>query len=61
VLSAKIIRFMRRPKPRAVRCVCSTTASRSAAKLEDLGTDDVDTSPCEYVRPEGPDPKSKET
>ena len=51
-MSAKIIQFVPRPHRERKEMEFSTVASRSAPQPDDLTMDHVDTSPCEYVRPD---------
>jgi hypothetical protein len=50
-MSAEIIPFVVRPNRSRKEMDFSTIASRSAPRPDDLTTDHVDTSPCEYVWP----------
>jgi hypothetical protein len=51
-MSAKIVQFVPRRNRRRKEMEFSTIASRSAPRPDDLTMDHVDTSPCEYVRPD---------
>jgi hypothetical protein len=54
-MSAEIIQFIPRPNRHREQSDFPTIPSRSAAPHDDLTMDHVDTSPCEYVWPEGCD------
>jgi hypothetical protein len=54
-MSAEIIQFIPRPNHHREQTDFPTIAFRSVAPRDDLTMDHVDTSPCEYVWPEGCD------
>jgi hypothetical protein len=51
-MSATIIPLVHRPHRGRKEIVSFTIASGSAPRPDDLTMDHVDTSPCEYVRPD---------
>jgi hypothetical protein len=57
LMSAKIIQFAPRPHRERREMDSSTIAFRSAPGPDDLTMDHVDTSPCEYVRPDSRETK----